>query len=737
MSEQIPVEVKRATCSHCSVCCGVLVEVENGRPRTIRGDPDHPITQGFICKRGLAAVEYFDHPNRLNRARQRLGGRGEGRWLELDWDEALDEIAERLKNIVSSDGPEAVAYSAGTFHGPDEQIGNRFLNHLGSPNSTGVYLICGGPQIEAEALTYGWGPSHPDVTAGSQLVLIWGKHPSASNPPFWGRILAQKRAGTKIIAIDPRRTREAEASDLWLRPRPGSDGALALGFLHVIISEGLYDREFVQSWTLGFDELSTRVREYSPERVARLTGVAAEDIVKVARLYAESDPAAIYSSSPVGMGRNALNWERAMASLIAICGNLDVPGGNHLVGPPPDVLSKVDIDDYSALSPEQRKKRLGADRFRLLNEGYERLNSAMRRVWYGREYVLRADAGSVAHAPSLWRAILSEEPYLIRALFVQHNNVLGAYPNTQLVYQALKSPNLDLLVVHEQFMTATEQLADYVLPAAGWLEKPFMYFRGLNDWVVANEQVMPVQGQRRSDYQLWVDLASRLNLGGDWPSTLDGLYDMMLDPAGLSFKELSQREQNWLSYPKRYRHHEELDQSSGEPLGFGTPTGKVELRSTILEELGYDPLPSFEEPLGPAFGSADEYPFLLSTGATVIDFTHHDHRQIPSLRKHHPDPTAEISPEDAARLGIAVGDWIWIETPVGRVRQRVKIAPGLYPQLVVAERWWYPERPGEEPELYGIWESNINAYTQDDPELCDPAYGNWPFRLGRCRISKA
>ena len=148
-------------------------------------------------------------------------------------------------------------------------------------------------------------------------------------------------------------------------------------------------------------------------------------------------------------------------------------------------------------------------------------------------------------------------------------------------------------------------------------------------------------------------------------------------------------------------------------------------------------MPRFEEPLGDAFGAPEEYPFLLSTGATQIEFTHQDHRQISALRRRHPDPTVEIAPETAQALDITDGDWVWIETPRGRVRQRAKLSPALHPQVVNAERWWYPERAGEDPELYGIWESNINAYTEDDPALCDPAYGAWPFRLGRCRLRKA
>jgi anaerobic selenocysteine-containing dehydrogenase len=385
MSERPSVEVKRATCSHCNVCCGVLVEVVNDQPLAVRGDPNHPITQGFICRRGQAAIDYFNHPDRVNRPRKRVGARGADQWSELSWDEALDEIAEQLRTIIDRDGPEAVAYAAGTFHGPDEQIGNRFLNYLGSPNAIGVWPICAGPMVEAEALTYGWGSSQAEVVPEvTRLILLWGKHPSASNPPLWGRMRAAQQAGATLMVIDPRQTKEAESADLWLRPRPGTDAALALGFLHVIIAEERHDRVFVERWTVGFDALAQRVQAYAPEQVAAQTGVLPEEIIRGARLYATHQPASLFPSLPIGMGRNALNWTRAMACLIAICGNLDVPGGNYLAGPSADVLTIKDICDYTALSPQQRAKRLGANRFRLHHEGYERLNIAMQRVWYGK-----------------------------------------------------------------------------------------------------------------------------------------------------------------------------------------------------------------------------------------------------------------------------------------------------------------------------------------------------------------
>ncbi|HXG36946.1 MAG TPA: molybdopterin dinucleotide binding domain-containing protein, partial [Dehalococcoidia bacterium] len=399
-------------------------------------------------------------------------------------------------------------------------------------------------------------------------------------------------------------------------------------------------------------------------------------------------------------------------------------------------LTIPDIDDNGALSTEQQGKRLGADKFRLLGEGYERLNEAMRRVWTGHDYLVYSSMGRAAHAPTVWRTILSQQPYPVRAVIVQQHNILGSYPNTQIAYQALKSPNLQLLVVHEQFMTATAQLADYVLPAAGWLEKPYMYVGGWDVRVLATPRAVQPQGERRDDYQLFADLARRLGQEDLWPPDLEALYDYMLAPAERNFQELASQEQNWFASEKAFPQHLQPDPQTGQPLGFGTPSGKVEIASNILAGLGYDPLPGYEEPMRPAFGDAEQYPFLLGTGAAVIEFMHQDHRQISSLRKRHPEPQVEIAPETAAGLGIAEGDWVWVETPSGKVRQRAKLSPGLHPQLIVAERWWYPERKGEEPDLYGLWESNINAYTEDDPDLCDPAYGNWPFRLGRCRVYK-
>lgn len=728
---------KKAICSHCAARCGVLVEVEGDRPRAIAGDPDHPISRGFICKRGLAAIEYFEHPNRLNHPLRRVGARGEGRWEPVAWEEAVGEIADRLGQIREACGPEAVAYLAGTFHGTDHGIGIRFLNLFGSPNYGGIGLICAGPKVVAETLTYGFGPAAPDLRPGeTRCVLLWGHHPAASSPPLWTRILEAKRAGAALIVIDPVRTEECGAADVWLQVRPNTDAALALGLLHVIVREQLYPHDFVERWMVGFEELRRRVAEYTPERVADITWLAPEQIVRCARLYATSRPAALSHGSPNGMGRNALSFERTKAILIALTGNLDRRGGNRLHGPPQGVQTKVDIELYDRLPPSQRVKRLGSDRFRLHVEGYEKMGEAGRRLWPDHRYVVGATYGAAAHPPSIFRAILDEHPYPVRALLVQHNNAIGCFPNARLVRDALRSPNLHLLVVHELFMTPTAAYADYVLPAASWLEKSYMYVSGWNGTVMATPRAVTPRHERHSDYELFRDLGMRLGQSEHWPPTLELLWERMLAPAGVSFEDLSTRPRNWLDGQDTPERHETIEPATGVPLGFATPSHRVEAASSILAECGYDPLPSFEEPW--CEGAPPEtYPYILMTGSTHINMTHQDHRQIASLRRHHPDPTVRIHPATAATLGVQDGDWVWVETPTGRVCQRVRLTERMHPAVVDAERWWYPERVGTEPDVFGVFESNVNVVTDDSPDRCDPAYGAWPFRVGRCAIRKA
>jgi anaerobic selenocysteine-containing dehydrogenase len=713
------------------------VDVEGDRPVSIAGDPTHPVSKGFICKRGLAAIDYFEHPGRLDHPLKRVGARGAGQWEPIAWDDAIREIAERLTGIRQQHGAEAVAYLAGTFHGPDHGVGIRFMNLFGSPNYGGIGVICAGPKVVGETLTYGFGPAAPDIRAGeTRCIMVWGHHPAASSPPHWSRVVEAKRAGARLIVIDPVRTEEARAADLWLQIRPGSDPALALGLLHVMIEEKLYDAEFVAKWTLGFDDLARRVAGYAPDRVAALTWLSPEQIIACARAYASERPAAISHGSPNGMGQNALNWERSKAILVALAGNLDRRGGNRLYGPPSRVRTKVDLELYATLPVEQRIKRLGGERFRLHVQGYERIAEAGRRLWPEHEHVVGATYGAAAHPPSIFRAILDQQPYAVRGLILQYNNAIGCYANATLVREALRSPTLDLLVAHELFMTPTALYADYVLPAASWLEKSYMYVSGWNSLVLGTARAVTPRHERHGDYELFRDLGRAVGQGEHWPASLEEVWDGMLRPADLTFRELCHGARNWITDPETPQRHETRDPRTGGGLGFATPTGKVELTSTTLAACGYDSLPDFREPCEPA-GDDAAYPYVLMTGSTHINMTHQDHRQIERLRRHHPDPVVRMHPQTGASLGLTDGDWAWIETPRGRIRQRVKITDRIHPMTVDAERWWYPEWPSADPALFGVLATNVNVLTDDALERCDPAYGAWAFRMGRCRISPA
>jgi thiosulfate reductase / polysulfide reductase chain A len=720
-----PMTRHRSICCHCPTRCGVLVDVAGGRPVAVKGDPHNPTSKGFVCVRGQAAIEYYEHPDRLTHVLKRAGERGEDRWHRIPWNEAIAEVKERIEQSTSSHGKESLAYFSGTYHGTDYSAGVRFMNLFGSPNYTSQAAICAGPRTEAEFLTFGISPAAANIKPGvTRQILLWGQRASASNVPAYARYLEAQRAGAELVVIDPVQTQDAKAANLWLPIRPGTDAALVMGLLNVIISEGLYDRKFVSETTIGFAELQRRVERFPLARVAALTGIETSTIVQVARGFA-AGPSIFSAGMPNGMGRNALNFERARCCLIALSGNLGRPGGHRLGGPPQRIQTKIDLELYDALPHVQRRKAVGADEFRLLSVGYERMNAAARRNWPSHRYLIASSRGAGAHAPSLFRAIRDGRPYQVRSVIVQHANIVGSHSNVRLVREALGSPNLDLLVVQELFKTATSAFADYVFPAASWLEKPWMYVGGDSSVVLATPRPVRPQYDRKTDYELFRDLGRAFGQDEFWPDELEDVFDRMLAPAGLTFAELAGREKNWI---------DDCAQDDAQlPARYGTPTGRIELTSSTLSEIGCDPLPNFEEPPG---NPNEAYPLRLLTAGTDITHTHQDHHQIASLRKLHPAPLVRMRPETAEASGLADGDWTDVESPLGRVRQRVKLSLTVPADAVEAERWWFPERSGALPSLYGVLESNVNVLVDDEPGLCDRAYGSWPLRDQRCRLRK-
>jgi len=494
--------------------------------------------------------------------------------------------------------------------------------------------------------------------------------------------------------------------------------------IHVIIEEGLYDKDFVQKWCYGFDQLTERARDYPPEKVAEITWVPADKIRETARLLGENKP--FYSWNGMGTEQlhNSIQAIQARFILAAITGSMDVEGGTH-VGRPGKVRGMDDLSAILQLPPEQRRKQLGADRFKFTSfPGYELIAENTMRVW-GKLPIGEQTAVASPHQPTLYRAIITGEPYPIRGLIIHAHNPMVVQANTKLVYKALKS--LELSVVLDYWLTPTAELADYVLPVASWLERPdFMGDYGGEQALPAS---IPGEYDHKNDYEIFRELGIRL--GQDWPwKSLHEVFDYMLEPLGVTFRQFLQGKQS----------RRTIEYKNYEKKGFATTTGKAELFSTILEKLGYDPLPKYVEPPETPLSRPDlvkEYPLILITGGRFKPMFHSEWRQIDSIRRRHPDPLVQVHPETAKSLGIADGDWVWIESPRGRIRMKCQHFNGIDRRVVHCQHgWWYPELPGEEPWLHGVWESNVNVLTDDEPDHCNPIHGGWPLRTALCKVYK-
>jgi len=382
------------------------------------------------------------------------------------------------------------------------------------------------------------------------------------------------------------------------------------------------------------------------------------------------------------------------------------------------------------LSSIQRDKQLGAGRF-----GFQ--------AWPGHElftkysadhpysYPLSSHFMATANWPIVARAMLSGKPYPVKAAVAQATNPLLWISNSRLVYTALKS--LDLFVVMDLFMTPTAMLADYVLPATDWLERPVLQADGFLNTIHGGIRAVKPEAERRDDYQLWQGLGVRLGQDDSWWDTIEEAYGYRVKPAGFSSYDAFVEDKRCIVNTRHYNKYAKHP--------FATPSGKVELVSSVARQLGYNPLPEYEEPPESPVSTpeiAGEYPYILLTGCKVRTYYHSEFRQIQSARKKHPEPLVHIHPDTAKGLGIQDADWVTIETPLGTVQQKAVLDSGLNPRVIDAEHgWWFPEDPAPEPSLYGVWKSNINAILDDDPDKCDITCGSWPYKALLCKIYKS
>jgi anaerobic selenocysteine-containing dehydrogenase len=482
----------------------------------------------------------------------------------------------------------------------------------------------------------------------------------------------------------------------------------------------------VERWTFGFDQLKERVNEFPLDRVEEITWVPKQKIIDAATLYATTKPASINWGTACGhMGRNTAETERVRIALRAITGNIDVDGGNHFIRPHSKLVSFKEMCMDEMLPAAQYRKGLGSDKFRVMSwRGWEMLPDKKSQ----RAFVSRG-----ASYPALMHSIRTGEPYRVRAVFTAGCNPLATVANARNCYDGLKH-HIDLHVSLELFMTPTAMLADYVLPITFWPERSTINFLEHANSVIVGQRLVPksVPGKwdRRDDYDVWRGLGIRLGQEKYWPwKDLDEANSYRLKNFGMTLDEFAQKK-GWDTEPPQFKSYERG--------GFLTPTGKVELWSTIFEAQGYDPLPHFEEPFESPVSRPDlaqEYPYILINNPKSRFYMHSQFRQAASLRQRHNEPFVRIHPDTAQRHGIAEGDMVWIESRRGRIRQRARVTADVPPQVVAADfGWWFPEKPAEEPSLFGIWESNFNVLTSDTFDSCGEVSGSWNLEVLLCKI---
>lgn len=719
----------------CHDGCGVLYYTKDGKLEKVEGDPDNPFNQGTLCMRCLEMPEFVNNPTRLGHPMKRVGERGENKWEKISWDDALDIIEEKVHAIWKDYGPESIVCHVGTGRNNNDHIPYMTYAAFGSPNFSMGYLAgdsCFCPRSASMAAMNGdfyiadmsqqFEQRYDEVNTEwkvPSLVLIWGCNPVVSNSDnFYGAwIVDCMQRGSKLITVDPALTWIASRSEYWLPVRPGTDAALALAMLNVIIKEELYDHDFVEKWTYGFEELAERVSEWTPERAAEVCWIKAEDIVGAARAYAQAERAATQWGLKLDQTTNATASANAVNALWAITGNVDNPGGNIIIRNAYGQNLSYG-HGYHLLTPEVQAKRLGSE-FPLMS---------------------RAGYSSSAHADSVLAAIETGEPYPIRMVWMTSTNpIANMGADAPRLYRALRK--VDFVVVNDLFMTPTAvAFADLVLPAAMSPERDSQ-----RCWWVPHRTLAKVTEYEEAvgDDVTVLRVGKRLKPENfPWETSVDWINDIFKNQTNgnLPYETFEEAKKKVWSYPEfeYYKHEKGLLRMDGQP-GFNTPTGRIELWNTNFSLWGYDPLPDFKEPSCSPVSSPElyeQYPYVLTTGARSYEFFHSEHRQEGTTsRELHPDPLFEMSEKAAENEGLIEGDWCWIENQRGRCRQRLRINPTLDDRIVRAEHgWWFPEMEAAEPVLYGVFDSNINNLTPQC-ENGDTGFGA-PYANQLCKIYK-
>lgn len=704
-------KIVKTTCKSCHGGCGVLVTVEDGVITHIEGNPESP-TQGTMCAKGLASIQHVDNPYRLKYPLKRMGKKGEGKWQRISWDEALDTVAEKIKDSIDKYGPTSVAISQGTGRGCNRYT-HRLARSIGTANTITPGYVCHSPRMTIYGQVTGYGRLYADYHGWggefpkTQIVLAKQLEISSADGEMAYFFLNSLNHVKNLIMIDPRQTAFTSRATLWLQIRPGTDTALLMGMMNVIINEGLYDKEFVENWTYGFDKLKERVQEYPPQRVAEITWIPEEKIVQAARMFAIDTPGTIQVGSSIERQANCGQAMRAVVCLLGITGNIERPGSMmSWVLPETGLIENFFLE--IPITAEMKKGIRGGDIYKL-------------------------GAARTAHSDTVVKEIREGHPERIRVWVAIAGQQLVHLAATKNVLETFESENY-FHVQLDQFMGPQAEHADIVLPAAHWLEMDEIYDMHPRFMIEAHNKCVDPPGEAWPDNKIALEIGKRV-APKYWPwKNVEEMLDYQLRHGNITWKEFS--EKAFLARVGKdqlyYKYKTDYWRKGG---GFDTPTGKVELYGTVVEGMGYDPLPYFVEPGESPYSTPElykEYPLVLTSGYRQPQYFLSQYRNIPWLRSFGVYPLVQINPKTAGELGIKDGDWVWIESPRGRIRQVARLFPGIDPRVVMATgNCFYPEEPGP---LHGLLISSPNVLTSD--EHFDPMFGSPDMTCLLCKVYK-
>jgi anaerobic selenocysteine-containing dehydrogenase len=650
----------RGACPHdCPDTCATLTEVQDGRAVRFYAEPDHPITQGWLCAKVRPYLERVYHPDRLTHPLRRVGPKGGGAWEQISWDDAIAEITDRWKAIIAEYGAAAILpYSySGTLGLLQLGICNaRLWNRLGASGLE--RSICGAAAEAAVEATLGarWAPDPADVLH-SRLILLWGHNPASTGPHFMPLLRQAQRNGAYVVVIDPRRTLTARSADEHIQPRPATDGALGLGLMHILFTQGLADEAWLEANTIGWRELRERATEYPPERVSAITGVAPETINALARRYGTTKPALLKFADGVQRHGNGGQTARALACLPAIVGQLGVRGGGLFYSMSGYVRWDSEALGHASACPPMP---------RVVN--MNRLGAAL--------------TGEVSDPP-------------IQSLYVFCANPVTSAPNASLTIKGLQRDDL-FTVVHELFMTDTARYADIVLPATSQLEQTDLHKAYGHRYLQYNHAAIAPLGEAKSNWDVMRLLAAGMGYDEPWlhQCAEEAIAEVLnatraRNPllAGITLGRLQAEG----TVPLAFTPETAVPFAD---LRFPTPSGKVELRSEAMAAHLLDPLPAYEPPAEfrreARDGKRDAQPSpLVLISPASHHFVSSSLANVPSLLAKEGAPFVEINPEDAEARGIVDGDEVLIENARGAYQMRAVVTRNVPPGVAAAPkgRW--------------------------------------------------